>query len=307
MDKFLLNHIKEIEEILTQTKQKEEKLKKVSMNLKKMCQSLLELNLVNKDVKEKISKYISMLNSNLEIKSFDTLYKNNRLDKKMFFELLEKVDFSKNLFFIFKLRDSNEVEFALSFIESKFTSFVTLDVNKVIGIISKDVLKEFEKTKFIPYFMGEYKELEFFVTFFEIDRFDLDIYDRMLNIFERFYLKPSFEEKHYVHYSMIENKIIDFEAIEKEKIKKEYAFVYDLNYPELDLRLRKEIKNIQFILTVLDRIDSEIKEIKKSKGTIIVVKRIISFIHKNQLDPQIQEMTELISQELDREEYIIAK
>ena len=67
---------------------------------------------------------------------------------------------------------------------------------------------------------------------------------------------------------------------------------------------RKQIKDIKFVLALLDRIDNEIKDIKKSKGTIIVVKRILSFIYRHQLDKQIQEMTNLLSQELEREEYL---
>ena len=54
----------------------------------------------------------------------------------------------------------------------------------------------------------------------------------MNNIFARFYLKPSFQEKRYVYFSLSENKIIDFEAVEKEKIKKEYSFD---GYPNLEV------------------------------------------------------------------------
>jgi hypothetical protein len=71
--------------------------------------------------------------------------------------------------------------------------------------------------------------------------------------------------------------------------------------------IRKEIRNTKFVLALLDRIDNELVEIKKSKGTIIVVRRILNFIHRYQLDPEIQEMTKLISQELEKEETIIPK
>jgi hypothetical protein len=74
-----------------------------------------------------------------------------------------------------------------------------------------------------------------------------------------------------------------------------------MKYPELDLKLRKEIKNIKFLLILLDRIDNELEEIKKSKGTILVVRRILSFIHKNQLDKDIQKLSELLMKELQSE------
>jgi hypothetical protein len=175
----------------------------------------------------------------------------------------------------------------------------------VIGIIDKNRLKEFENTKFIPCFQnGKYEELQFFVMFFELQKLGKMEFKKANNIFDRFYLKPSMSDKSYVHYSLIENKIIDFELVEKEKIKKEYAYINELKYPEIENLIRKEIRNSKFVLALLDRIDTEIKEIKASKGTIIVVKRILSFIHKYQLDPQIQEMSNLINQELDREEFI---
>jgi hypothetical protein len=59
MDKVLLNHIKEIELLLEQTKQKEEKLKKISLNLTKLCQSIIDLNLNNQSIQNKIVKYLS--------------------------------------------------------------------------------------------------------------------------------------------------------------------------------------------------------------------------------------------------------
>ncbi len=304
-NRYLLNHIKELEDKLNKLTQKEEKLQKISLNLKKLCQPIINVNLISKEVKEKVSKYINSLINNLTIEKIDTLYnKNGYLNKRKFFELIESVDFSDKLLFVLKLKNSNEVGFASSFIESKFTPFLYLDLNKIIGIIDKSQLKEFEKTKFIPFFKDKYEELKFFVIFFEIDKFDEIIFKKAINIFDRFYLKPSMSEKSFIHYSLIENKIIDFELIEKEKIKKEFAYINELKYPEIENLIRKEIRNSKFVLALLDRIDNEIKEIKNSKGTIIVVKRILSFIHKYQLDSKIQEMTELISQELDREETI---
>jgi len=308
-DKYLLNHIKDLENELNDLKQKEIKLQKIVLNLKKLCQPILNVNLMSRDINTKIGKYLNTLINNLDVDNHSTLFHDNGyIQKEKFFELVQKFDFKENLLFIFKLKDSNELEFVSSFIESKFATFLFIDVNKVVGIIKKKDLKEFEKTKFIPFFKdGKYEELKFFVIFFEVQMLDNLAYKKASNLFDRFYLKPSMNDKSFVHYSLNEDKIIDFELIEKEKIKKEFAYINELKYPEIETLIRKEIKNSRFILALLDRIDNEIKEIKNSKGTIIVVKRILSFIHKYQLDKQIQQMTELISQELEKENFIQGK
>ena len=306
MEKYLLDHIKNLENKLLELQDKEEKLKKVVNNLKKLSHPVLEISSVSRDIKEKIMKFHNTLHSNLGVEEVKTLYnKDGYLNKNTFFELMKNFDLNKNVFFIFKLRDSNSIDVACSFIESKFTPFLSVDVNKIIGVISKDKLKEFENTKFIPCFRdNKYEELHFFVIFFELSEFNEIEYQKASNLYDRFALKPSISDKNYVHYSLIHNKIIDFELIEKENIKKEFAYINELKYPELENLIRKEIRNPKFVLALLDRIDNELNNIKKSKGTIIVVKRILSFIYKFQLDPEIQEMTKLISQELDREETI---
>jgi len=302
-NRYLLNHIKKLEDKINEIENRSYKLQKIALNLKKLCQSFM--NNVNKDMKDKAFKYINSIISNVVIEKIDTLYnQNGYLNKEKFFELMENIDFDKHLLFILKLKDSNEIDFASSFIETKFTPFIYVELNKIIGIIEKSQLKEFENTKFIPFFKNKYEELKFFVIFFEINKFSEEEFKKAINIFDRFYLKPSMSEKSFVHYSLVENKIIDFELVEKEKIKKEYAYINELKYPEIETLIRKEIKNSKFVLALLDRIDSELMDIKRSKGTIIVVKRILSFIHKYQLDPKIQEMTNLISQELERKETI---
>ena len=307
-NRYLLNHIQNLEKKLKDIKEKEEKLQKITLNLKKMCQSILDVNVVNNDKKLKINKYINSLAANLEVENISLFYKDRHLNKQVFFEIISKLDMQKHLIFIFRLRDSKELEFAASFIESKFTPFLFIDVNKIVGVIDRENLKEFENTKLIPFFNnGEYKELKLFVMFFEVLTIDMNNFQKALNLFDRFFLKPSMSDKNYVHYSLIEDKIIDFELIEKEKIKKEFAYLNDLTYPEIESLIRKEIKNIRFVLALLDRIDNELKEIKKSKGKSIVVKRILAFINRFQLDEQIQEMCRLISLELDKEEYIKIK
>ena len=309
MEKYLLEHIRNLENKLLEIQEKEDKLKKVVNNLRKISTPILEVSTVNKEIKEKILKFYNTLNSNLGIESTKMVYtKDGYLSKEVFFEIIKNMNLEKNIFFIFKLRDSSSIDVASSFIESKFTPFLSIDVNKIIGVIPKDKLKEFEETKFIPCFRNnKYEELHFFVIFFELPEFNEVEYQKAINLYDRFSLKPSMNDKSFVHYSLIDNKIIDFDLIEKENIKKEYAYINELKYPELENMIRKEIRNTKFVLALLDRIDNELVEIKKSKGTIIVVRRILNFIHRYQLDPEIQEMTKLISQELEKEETIIPK
>jgi len=309
MEKYLLEHIRNLENKLLEIQEKEDKLKKVVNNLRKISTPILEVSTVNKEIKEKILKFYNTLNSNLGIESTKMVYtKDGYLSKEVFFEIIKNMNLEKNIFFIFKLRDSSSIDVASSFIESKFTPFLSIDVNKIIGVIPKDKLKEFEETKFIPCFRNnKYEELHFFVIFFELPEFNEVEYQKAINLYDRFSLKPSMNDKSFVHYSLVDNKIIDFDLIEKENIKKEYAYINELKYPELENMIRKEIRNTKFVLALLDRIDNELVEIKKSKGTIIVVRRILNFIHRYQLDPEIQEMTKLISQELEKEETIIPK
>jgi len=300
INKYLLDRVKELENRIKEIDEKENKLKKLSMNLKNSCDSVLRISKLNESVKERMEKNINQLVSNLGVEKQDFIFdKNGTLYKEDFIKLIAN-NIKEKVLFVFKLRDSKELEFAKSFILSKFTPFVTIEDEKIIGVIDKDRLKEFENTKFIPYFVnGEYKELKFFVVFFDIEEINFNILQEALSIYKRFYLKPSFEFKSFVHYSMKNNKIIDFEVLKIQKQKKEFDYLYDMKYPEIEQNIRKEIKNIPYLLVLLDKIDNDLNEIKQSKGSIIVVKRILSFIHRNQMDKSIQEITEILMKELE--------
>ena len=301
INKYLLDKVKELENRLKEIQEKESKLKKLSLSLKNSCSSILKVTILDKLQKEKIEKNMAILISNLGIEDKNFIFnKNGVLYKEDFINMLSSdSDIANKVLFVFELRNSDEVEFAKSFILSKFTPFLTIENKTIIGVIEKKKLKEFEETKFIPYFVKEYKELKFFIVFFDIEELNFNILEKALRLFRRFYLKPSFSDKTFVHYSMKYNKIIDFEALQREKEKKEFGYLYDMKYPEIEQNIRKEIKNIPYLLVLLDKIDSEIETIKKSKGTIIVVKRILSFIYRNQKDVSIQEIVNLIVKELD--------
>jgi len=302
INKYLLDKVKELENRLKEVQEKESKLKKLSLSLKNNCSSILKVTILDKSQKEKIEKNMAILISNLGIEDKNFIFnKNGVLYKEDFINMLSSdSDIENKVLFVFELRNSDEVEFAKSFILSKFTPFLTIENKTIIGVIEKKKLKEFEETKFIPYFMnGEYKELKFFVVFFDIEEFNFKTLEKALGIFRRFYLKPSFSDKSFVHYSMKYNKIIDFEVLKREKQKREFSYLYEMKYPEIEQFIRKEIKNIPFLLVLLDKIDNDLNEIKKSKGTIIVVKRILSFINRNQMDSSIQEVVNLLWKELE--------
>jgi len=306
-DRYLLEHIKELENYINELHIKEKRLKKISSNLKKLCKSIIDINVINEDKKTHIIKSINSLIINLDSQKEIEHFYNNQilLNKYVFLKLISDMDIDRYILFIMRLKDDEDINFASTFISSKFTPYMYLEYNRIIGVLKKNNLKEFEETTFIPYFKEHiYKELKFFTIIFETKKVDETELYRSINIFDRFYLKPSMNDKTFVHYSLIENKIIDFEKRAKEQIKREFAYLYELNYPEIELLLRKEIKNINFLFALLDRIDTELKEIKQSKGRLIVVKRILLFIFRNQLDKDIQEMVKLIFEELEETEYI---
>jgi hypothetical protein len=300
LDNALLEKIKELEKKLITIQKKEEQLKKLSINLEKNCTSILQVTSLNSSIKNKIKKNIATLSFNLGIDNKDYIFDDQGfLDIESFIKFLS-IDTKNKTLFIFKLKNSNEIEFVKSFIISKFTSFISIEENKIIGFLNKDKIKEFENIKFIPYFVdGIYKEIEFFVVFFDIEEINFSILEKCLNIFKRFSLRPSLNEKSFIHYSLKDDMIIDFEALKIKKEEKKFAYLYNMKYPEIEPHLRKEIKNIPFLLVLLDKIDSDLNEIKKSKGTIIVVKRILKFIYRNQMEKSIQEMVKILMKEIE--------
>ena len=302
INKVLLKRILELEKKLREIETREAKTKKLVLTLKNGCEAIFRLINVNEMNKEKLRNIFLNIIANLQSQSSKDYIFNEKgvLYKQAFMDLV-KTDES-NVLFIFKLRNSNDISFALTFIKSKFTPFITIEDDYIIGVIDRNKIKEFEEIKYIPYLAdGEYKEIQFFVVFFETEELNFNILKRALDIFKRFFIKPSFEKKHYVHYSLIKNQIIDLELLEIEKEKKEYEFLYYMKYPEIEQTLRREVKNIAYIFALLDRIDSELEEIKKSKGTIIVVKRILNFIARNQMDNSIQEIVSILLEELERD------
>ena len=80
--------------------------------------------------------------------------------------------------------------------------------------------------------------------------------------------------------------------------KSKFSYIYDEKYPNLEVMLKREIKNIPFILALLERIDEEIEQIKESKGIENIVNRMLNYIEINLPDEGILEEVRFLRQRL---------
>jgi hypothetical protein len=124
--------------------------------------------------------------------------------------------------------------------------------------------------------------------------------NKILPLIDELYNRPSLRKKHFIVYSLDKNKIVDFEIEESLKEKGKYAFVYDKTYPELESTLKREIKNIPFILALLERIDEELDEIKASRGIINVVNRILNYLELNVREEEILKIVKSLRETLKK-------
>ena len=131
INRYLLEKVKDLENKLKEITIKEDKLKKLSLNIRNSCSSILKITTIDKSQKEKLEKNIAILSSNLGVAHKDFIFNKDGVLYKDDFLKLVAPDIKEKVLFIFELRDSNEVEFAKSFILSKFTPFLTID-NKTI-------------------------------------------------------------------------------------------------------------------------------------------------------------------------------
>lgn len=273
---LLLNRIKELENKIEDIIQKNNEAKAEILSLFKECK-------IEKEKKEKFKKRFLKAIEKIETKNDKKFFNQNYLNYATF------VDISKNLnsgYIVIINADFNDEvkKFILGFLFNKISSFFTLDNNKIIGIIDEAEYKKLKEINSIPYFnpqRNDFNEIELKKIFFSSDIFDFYTIEKAKKIFDEFQQRPSYKNKHYIEYSLIKNKIVDFEREKLDKQKEKYAFIYDESYPNLEFKLKREIKNIPFVLALLERIDKELGEIKQSKGTINVVNRILNYIELN--------------------------
>ncbi|GAB6073679.1 hypothetical protein [Nautilia lithotrophica] len=277
MVNILLQKIKELENELNEIKEKNTKSKEMILNLFKECK-------ISKEKKEKFKKELIKALSNLDIKNSSSFYDNNNALKYNSF-----LDIAKNipngfLVIIDGNMEDDKKKFVIGFLINKISPFFTLSDNKIIGILDDYQLKEIKKLNEIPYYNpqnGEFSEIEIFKVVFDMDEFNISNIEKSKRIFDELRIRPSYKHKRYIEFSLEKNKIIDFEQEELSKEKRKFAYIYDEKYPNLEIMLKREIKNIPFVLALLERIDEEMENIKESKGIQNIVNRMLNYIEMN--------------------------
>ena len=294
MVNILLQKIKELENELIEIKNKNNRSKEMFLELFKECK-------VAKDKKDKFKKDFLKALSDLNIDKINTFYdENNALKYNSFLEIAKNIN---NGFLVIIDADMSDEKkkFILGFLINKISPFFALSDNKILGVIDDKQLKEIKNLNKIPFFnpqTGEFSEIDIFKTIFEVEELNLQNIEKAKKVFEEFRKRPSYKNKHYVEYSLIKNKVIDFEQEELNKQKSKFAYIFDEKYPNLEIMLKREIKNIPFVLALLERIDKEIEEIKDSKGIQNIVNRMLNFIELNLPDEGILEEVKYLRQKL---------
>jgi len=273
---LLLNRIKELENKLEEITKNNEEAKEEILTLFKKCK-------VEKDIKDNFKKQLLSAVNKLETKKIDKFFNDNFLKFNTFLEIIKNIN--DGYLVVINANYSDEIKkFVLSFLINKVSPFFTLDSDLIIGLVEEKQYKQLKKIDSVPFFnpqTQEFIEVELKKMFFYNDIFDFNTINKAKKIFKEFQKRPAYKNKHYIEYSLIKEKIIDFEREKLDKQKEKYAYIYDETYPNLEFKLKREIKNIPFVLTLLERIDKEIAEIKDSKGTINVVNRMLNFIELN--------------------------
>lgn len=294
MVNILLQKIKELETELIEIKEKNKQAKDIVMELFKECK-------VVKEKKEQFKKNLIKALSNLDVKKTNTFYdENNALKYSSFLEIAQNI---KNGYLVILDADMNKEKqkFVLGFLINKISPYFALIDNKIIGTLDEMQLKEIRKLNKIPFFnsqTGEFSEIEIFKVVFNTDEFDIQNIDKAKKIFDELRIRPSFKNKKYIEYSLEKDKVIDFEQEELNKQKRNFVYIYDEMYPNLEMTLKKEIKNIPFVLALLERIDTEINEIKESKGIQNIVNRMLNYIELNLPEKGILEEVKFLRQRL---------
>jgi len=273
MVNILLKRIKNLEEELNTMSKENTEAKNELLELFKQCK-------VPKEKKDFFKKRLLRSLNKIKTPNEDNFFCDSVLKYKAF------LDISKNIgtgYFVFiEANYPPEIQkFILGFLINKVTPFFTINENIIIGLVNEEQYKQLKLIKLITYYNpynAEFDDIDLYKIFFETDDYGFFILEKAKKIFKEFRLRPSYKNKHFIEYSLIKNKIIDFEKEKLNKEKEKYAFIYEKTYPNLEIDLKREINNLPFVLTLLERIDKEMNEIKKSKGTINVVNRILNFI-----------------------------
>ncbi len=276
MINLLLKRIQELENRLDEISKNNQQTKNEILELFKQCK-------VDKNLKENFKKRLIDIIDKLNIANNEKYFNENYLKYTTFIDIAKSL---KNGYLVIVDANFNDdiKKFILGFLLNKISPFFTLDKNLIIGIIDEKQYQEIKSINTISYYnpkSNDFSEIELKKIVFETENFDYLTIEKAKKIFNEFQKRPSYKNKHYIEYSLIKNKITDFEKDKLDKQKEKYAYIYDETYPNLEFKLKKEIKNIPFVLALLERIDKELDEIKQSKGIINVVNRILNYIEMN--------------------------
>ncbi|WP_457563559.1 hypothetical protein [Caminibacter pacificus] len=269
----LLYKIKKLENDINEIKEKNE----YAISLIK---ELLKPGKINK---QELIKTLTKLTELLKVEKNEHYFHGSFLTFNAFLDLVKK----KENFFIV-LVDANmqniKQDYLLGYLTNKISPIFTIKDNIIFGVVEKDKLNLLKKTNVLPFYnpqTGEFDEIELFKVLFYVEKVDFKTLEKMKKIFKDFRVRPSYKNKHFIEYSLVKDKVVDFEQEELNKQKEKFSYIYDEKYPNLEVLVKKEIKNIPFILAVLERIDTELDEIKESKGIQNVVNRILNYIELN--------------------------
>jgi len=276
MVNILLNKIKELEKQLAQIEKNNNEAREEILELFKECK-------VDKNKKDKFKNRLKKTIFKLHISQNEYFFEGNALKYNSFAEILKTMN--NGYLVIIEADFKKEIkQFVLGYLINKISPFFTLDKDLIIGFLNEEQLNKLKKIKDISYFnpeTNEFTDVEIYKIFFENDTFTLFDIEKAKKIFREYRKRPSYKNKHFIEYSLSKNKITDFEEDKLNRQKEKYAYIYDETYPNLEYKLKKEIKNIPFVLAVLERIDKELDEIKNSKGIINIVNRMLNYIELN--------------------------
>jgi hypothetical protein len=237
----------------------------------------------------------------------DFFFENGFLSFNAFLKLVEKLKNGYLVIIDYKKKDEYKTKYILTFLSKKFSSYFTRNNDYIYGIIYPDEINEIKSLNKLHYFNplnDEFDEIELFRALFVSSKFNGYKIYQAKEKFKEFRMRPSYKDKSYIEYSLDKQEIIDFKQEKLKKEKEKYDFIYDETYPNLEIKLKRNIKNIPFVLAILERIDKEVNKIKNSRGRINVVIRMLNYIELFSTEEMLKETAKYLKDKL-KEDYEI--
>jgi len=289
----LFNKIKYLEKEIEKIKEKNEIVAKNLKELFKECK-------VEKEKKDAFKQELIKNLNALKIDNVDLTFTKGILNFSKFLEFLSD---SKDIYVVAIKLTSDEVKnkYIYSYFIKHFNPLFSIYNDILLGVIEKKDLDKVKRLNFIPFFnpkTEEVSDIELFKIVFYVDEINFENINKLIKKFQELSNRPSFKNKHFIEYSLEKDRIVDFEQEEIQKNKEKYAFIYKEKYPDLEIKLKKEINNIPFLLALLERIDMELEEIKNSRGLMNVVNRILKFMEIKTNEKEIRNMVKSLKESL---------